>query len=207
METLAQQTEAVIPAEDQARADLYALLARLFFRPPDAPLLQALASADEMVGSSEEAPITTAWRRLQAAAAVIPAPAAREEFDALFIGVGRAPILPYASYYLTGALMEKPLARLRADLAGLGLARIAGVGEPEDHLASLAEVMRFLVAGDGSTPPAVLVEQKRFFLRHIQPWYERLATDIQTNEQANLYKPVADLMQAFFAIETEAFEM
>lgn len=199
----AMQTLAPLPAEDQARADLYALLARLFFRPPDASLLRALAVSDELVGSDEEAPITVAWRRLQAAVAMIPQEAAREEFDALFIGVGAPPIQPYASYYLTGALMEKPLARLRGDLARFGLARVPGVGEPEDHIASLAEVMRFLIAGQ----PAALAEQKRFFQQHIQPWYERLAADLKNNENTNFYQPVAELMRAFFAVEIEAFEM
>lgn len=148
-----------------------------------------------------------AWRRLQEAATVIPPEAVQEEFDTLFIGVGRAPLLPYASYYLTGALMEKPLAKLRRDLTRLGLTRVPDIGEPEDHISSLADVMRFLIAGDGQVPPASIAEQKRFFLLHIQPWYERFAADIQHNENANFYQPVGGLMQAFFAIETEAFEM
>lgn len=201
------ESEATIPVEDQARADLYALLARLFSAPPDASLLRALAGADEWMGSAEEAPLANAWRRLQTAAARTSPQAVREEFDALFIGVGRAPILTYASYYLTGSLMERPLAGLRADLAQLGLARFPGVGEPEDHIASLAEVMRFLIVGDGQTPPASLATQKRFFRRHIQPWYGRFAADLRDQALADFYKPVAALMQAFFAVEVEAFEM
>lgn len=207
MESPALNSDATLLPEDQARAGFYALLARLFSTPPDAPLLHALAGADELPASSGEAPLAAAWRHVQAAAALTPAEAARAEFDALFIGLGRAPIMPYASFYLAGFLMEKPLAGLRDDLARLGLARFSGVGEPEDHIASLAEVMRFLIAGDGQTPPAGLAAQQQFFRRHIQPWHDRLAADIQNHELANFYKPVAALMQAFFAIEAEAFAM
>ncbi len=192
--------------EDTARADMYALIARLCYGPPDAPLLYALSTADELLSSDSQAPMTLAWRRLQAAATATPFVAARDEFDALFIGVGTAPLMPYESYYLTGFLMERPLAELRDDLARLGLMRLLGVSEPEDHIASLADVMRFLIVGDDQSPPASLAAQKRFFRRHLQPWCRKFAADMLNNNQANFYKIVAEFMQEFFVIEIEAFE-
>lgn len=183
--------------EEAARADHYALLARLFRSPPDAALLATLAD----LGATAQGELASAWRGLAAAAAGLDADAAREEYERLFVGVGRPQIFLYASYYQAGFLMEEPLAVLRDDLAALGLARLAGVGEPEDHIAALAEVMRQLIARG-----APLAGQKRFFARHLQPWCGRLAADLE-RAPAAFYPSAGRLLGAYFVVEAEAFSM
>ena len=131
--------------EDQARADLYALAARLLLAPPDAALLADLAAADPILGSQDERPLEEAWEKLVLAAGLMDADAVADEFNALFISLGTPPLNPYGSLYLSGFMNDTPLAQLRTDLAALGLARVAGVAEFEDHLGALCETMRVLV--------------------------------------------------------------
>lgn len=196
-----------LPAEEQARADLYALMASLLLRPPDAALLAALAAADSLHSMQADNPLDAAWERLVAAAGLVDAEAVREEFDALFISIGTPQINPYASAYLAGFMMEKPLAALREDLAALGLARSPGSGECEDHLGALCEAMRLLITGVPGNAPQSLQQQRRFFMKHLAPWYARALDDIRRAEGANFYKNVADFCQAFIEIEFQAFEM
>ncbi|MEW5890085.1 MAG: molecular chaperone TorD family protein [Pseudomonadota bacterium] len=193
--------------EDTARADFYAVIARLFAAPPDAGFLRALAQADELVAAHPDAALPRAWNDLCAAAAAMPAEAAQEEFDALFQGVGRPAVVPYASYYLAGFMMEKPLADLRSDLAALGLARAGGVSEPEDHIAALAEVMRHLIVHGASTADEREESQQRFFRRHLQPWYERFCQALEAAEGANFYRHAARFTGAFLDLENESFEI
>ena len=115
-----------------------------------------------------------AWSALAVASGVVTADALAEEFETLFIGVGRAPVMPYGSFYQAGFLNEKPLAELRTDLARMGFARDGGARETEDHLAALCDVMRAMILGDVANVPASLVEQKVFFLKHLQPWGYRM---------------------------------
>jgi TorA maturation chaperone TorD len=191
-------------AEDSARADHYALLARLFFAAPDDGLLAALAETGRGYGQGE-GPLANAWAALGETAAGCDARVAQAEFDALFVGIGRPEVMPYGSFYLAGFLMEEPLANLREDLAALGLGRRAGVAETEDHFAALAEVMRHLVL---TGPDAIGLErQRRFFVRHLQPWYARLAETLAAAPQACLYARVGALALAFLDIEREAFAM
>ncbi|NMG42581.1 molecular chaperone [Aromatoleum toluvorans] len=194
----------VLGDEDRARAHHYALLARLFFAAPDAPLLAALAASARVMGDGD-APFARAWAELGDCAEQADAPAVRDEYDALFYGIGRPDVMLYGSWYLAGFLMEEPLAELRDDLAELGLARRAGVAETEDHIAALAEVMRHLAL----TGPdeAGLARQRRFFVRHLQPWYARLADALAAAPQARFYARTGALMRAFFDIESEAFAM
>jgi TorA maturation chaperone TorD len=195
---------AVLGAEDRARADHYALLARLFFAAPDAPLLAGLVEAGRGFGDGDGA-FARAWQDLADAARQTGEAAVRDEYHALFHGLGRPEVMLYGSFYLAGFLMEEPLADLRDDLAELGLGRRGGVAETEDHVAALAEVMRHLVV----TGPddAGLARQRAFFARHLQPWYGRLADALAASPQAHFYARVGALARAFFDIEGEAFAM
>lgn len=199
--------------EDQARADLYALCASLLLKAPDMSLLAALAAADSLraqqPGQQEqgEQPLDRAWERLVLAAGLVDADAVKEEFDALFISIGTPLVNPYGSHYLSGFMHEKPLAALRGELRALGLARVRGVGEPEDHLGALCEVMRILIAGAPGAPRRSIDTQRSFFIRHIAPWQERCLGDIQNAGCASFYLHVADFAAAFFEVEFQAFEM
>jgi TorA maturation chaperone TorD len=194
-----------LSAEDQARADLYALLARLLLAPPDAALLAGLAAADPICAGGEVRPLEDAWERLVLAAAAVDAGAVADEFAQLFISTGTPPVNPYGSLYLCGFINDKPLAALRTDLARLRLARAPGVGELEDHLGALCETMRVLAGGGALAPRRTLAEQKQFFEAHLAPWYERCLADIAAAQGANFYRLVAAFAGAFLAIEAEAF--
>jgi TorA maturation chaperone TorD len=196
----------VLGPEDRARADFYALLASLFAGAPDDRLLQAIVISGEPVGEVES-DLTRAWRGLSAASAVVTHEAVEGEYETLFVGVGRPPVMLYGSYYLAGFMMEKPLAELRDDLAALGFARDPSVRESEDHLAALCDVMRALILGDLADAPAGADQQKTFFMRHIQPWVAKCGAAIVEHENANYYRRVAQFALAFFAMESEAFEM
>jgi TorA maturation chaperone TorD len=198
---------AAVAPEDQARADWYALIARLLFSAPDDRLLKSLAQADSLAAQSTDSALDLAWEELIAAASVLEADAVSDEYATLFISVGTPQINPYASFYLAGFMMEKPLASLRSDLAALGLARAEQATELEDHLASLCETMRLLIIGASGWEPRSLQEQRAFFMKHIAPWYARCLKDIRSAQDANFYRKVADLAQAFFEIEYQAFEM
>ncbi len=198
------QPEAAWSEEDRARADHYALLARLLHAAPDAALLAALAATGRALGGADGA-LPQAWAALGAAAQTTAAQAVSDEFDLLFVSVGKPVVMANASWYLTGFLQEEPLAELRADLAELGLGRRQGVTETEDHFAALAEVMRHLIV---TGPDAAgLARQLAFFGRHLAPWYARLATALGEAPGADFYAKVGSLLQAFLDIERDAFEM
>lgn len=205
---LARDAAPDVAAEDRARADLYGLIANLFYAAPSAELLNAIAAADGVCVDTDATPFCTAWRRLQQACRDADPAAVREEFDRLFVGVGRGLVLPYASFYLTGFLMEKPLARLREDLTRLNLAKQSAVGEPEDHLAAICDVMRFLILGSDEQLPADLDRQREFFDRYLKPWYARLCEDLQTAKTAVFfYFSAAALALAFFDLEVDSFDI
>lgn len=195
-----------VEPEDQVRADYYALLATLFYHAPDAPLLQAMVISAEPAGESANA-LAKAWAQLAAGSAVMTADAAADEYEALFIGVGRPPVMLFGSFYLAGFMNEKPLAELRGDLARMGYVRDARATEPEDHLAALCDVMRAMILGDLEHPAAPIELQKEFFSRHLQPWVLQCCDATTQNEKANYYVKVAAFARAFFEIEIEAFEM
>ena len=190
-----------VAPEEQARANFYALLARLFYAPPDEGLLKALASADEL--AAEDETLAARWRELVAAAAVTEAEAVREEYDAVFVGTGKAPVTLYSTAYSLRYTNETPLAALRADLAALGLARRESAGEPEDHIAGLCDTMRHVIA-EQQRP---LEEQRRFYERWIKPNYEPLCAAIEASERTSFYKVVGRIAKAFFSLEQGAFEM
>jgi TorA maturation chaperone TorD len=194
-----------VPPEDRARADLYALLSRLFYAPPDDALLHALGGSDEMISEAEDAGLVLAWHDLITESALAQIDAVREEYDKLFVGTGKAAITLYGAAYTTGPSSAKPLVTLREDLAALGLARREAVGEPEDHFSALCDVMRFLITGDGQA--VALDEQRKFFRMHIECWYRPLADAIEANQTANFYRPVGKFMRAFLELETQSFDI
>jgi TorA maturation chaperone TorD len=188
--------------EETARADLYGLLATLLCAPPSQALLDTIASAQDQ----GEGVLGQAWADLVKACRTARAEAVREEYEQLFIGVGKPEVMLYGSYYIAGFLMEKPLAVLRTDLARLGLQRADAVVESEDHIAALCEVMRYLIASDDAIH-ANLATQKQFFCDHMQMWVPGLCTALESHPQVKFYLPVARLARSFFEIEMQAFDM
>lgn len=191
--------------EELARAEMYGLLAQLFYQPPSPELLAqlqvAVTEAPDTGGLLEEA-----WQALVAAARVGDAAQIGAEFQALFGGVGKPEVYLYGSHYLTGFLNEKPLVQLRDDLSGLGLARHEQMPETEDHVAYLFEVMRYLIAGDDAAV-CNLTRQAAFFARHVQPWLGRMCEALARHPRAAFYARVAQLTDTFVSIETQAFDL
>ena len=196
-----------LPQEEQARADLYGLIARLLLAPTDAALRASLADADAIVSAEAGHPLDRAWARLTLAARLIPLDAMHDEFNELFISTSVPRINPYGSLYLAGFLHEKPLAALRDDLARLGLARRSGVAETEDHLGALCETMRSMIVGGQGARRQPVERQHAFFAAHVAPWYRKCLDDLRGAQGANFYVRVAELAAAFFAVEHEAFEV
>jgi TorA maturation chaperone TorD len=180
-------------------------LARLLCAPPDQGLLTLAASID-----GDDTPMGRAFAALRRTAAETLAETLAEEFQDLFIGVGSGELKPYSSYYQTGFLYEKPLAKLRHDMEQLGMARLEEVKEPEDHIASLCEMMAGLISGEfggeGGTP-ADLQTQQWFFQRHLAPWAGLFFADLEKAASARFYLPVGTIGRLFMEIETTAFEM
>ena len=195
-----------ISPEDQARADFYALVGRLFSAAPDRQLLHSLARSEALAGDGDGI-FPQAWRRLCQAASVCEADVVAEEFDALFIGVGKPDVVLYGSYYMAGFMMEKPLARLRVHLIELGLARQAEVNEPEDHISALTEVMRHLILDDIASPDQRDKRQREFFSRHLAPWYASLFDVIAAAPKANFYRRASEFARAFLDLDRQAFEI
>lgn len=192
--------------EEAARGELYGLLAALFHAPPDAALLAALRGAEVAAADDAQSPLPAAWAELVAAARALEPAAIAGEYDALFGGVGRPDVYLFGSYHLAGFLNEKPLVKLRDDLARLGLARADAVRETEDHIACLFDAMRHLIAlePESGTP---LQDQRLLFERHIAPWMEPLLDAIEQHPAARFYRAVARLTQVFTAVEQQAFEL
>jgi TorA maturation chaperone TorD len=182
---------------DAGRAEEYALLAALLSSAPSAAFLKQIAQLN-----GDATPLGRAHATLADAASIaVPTEVEREYFD-LFVGLGRGELLPYASYYLTGFLNERPLSRLRDDLAALGVERVENNFEPEDHAATLCEVMAGLAAARFPASPEA---QRAFFERHVSRWMGRLFADIEKAESAKFYRSVGALGRVFLEIESEAF--
>jgi TorA maturation chaperone TorD len=193
--------------EEVARADLYGVLASLFSVPASQHLLGLIAASD----ASGDAVLEMAWSDLVAACKDADEEAVREEYEHLFIGVGKPEVMLYGSYYLAGFLMEKPLALLRADLQALGIERVQAVVESEDHIGTLCEVMRYLIASDdiapGSAAALTIDTQRTFFADHMQQWVLRACDAIDAHPDADFYRHVARLAREFFEVEMLAFDM
>jgi TorA maturation chaperone TorD len=196
--------KSALSEEDRARADLYALLARLFYAAPDRPLLDSLARHEDLFGA-DDVPLGQAWSALARTARDADPEALRLEYDSIFAGVGKAEVTPYTSYYLTPAGRERIVVALRDEWRELGLIRTGDTHEPEDHIAALCEVMRHL-ASRGSDDQAI-GRQKQFFLRYIQPAYIQLTDEILSTAATQFYKDVARVTRVFFDVESQSFEM
>jgi TorA maturation chaperone TorD len=195
-----------LAAEETARADFYALLGRLFQAAPDAALLRLLATASPMPAEGDPG-LGKAWQDLVNASSVMDAEAALDEYESLFGGVGKSAVSLYAGFYAGAAAIDHPRVRIRADLAGLGLAPRDASSEPEDHFGAIFDAMRVLVAGGLGRGPATLQEQRRFFESHLQPALGGFLAALARAREANYYRRVAALAAAFLAIETESFQL
>lgn len=191
--------------EETARAEVYGLLAALYYAPPSAELLAqlrvAVTEAPAAGGFLEEP-----WRQFVGAAREYSDAQIASEYDALFGGVGKPEVFLFGSYYLSGFLNEKPLAALRGDLAELGLARDEALPETEDHFACICEVMRYLIAGD-DVEIANLTQQQKFFSTHVQPWVPAMCEAISAHPKARFYAALAGFTAAFISVETQGFDL
>jgi TorA maturation chaperone TorD len=184
---------------DTARAQEYALLAMLLTRAPDAALLSKISQL-----RADASPLGLAHAALAEAAEKTTAEKVEREFFDLFIGVGRGELMPYGSYYLTGFLHERPLARLRDDLGRIGIARAEGVVEPEDHAGILCEIMSGLASRTLPAPPD---SERMIFDKHMAPWVGRFFTDLENAGAADFYKRLGTLGRVYMDIEAEAFDL
>jgi TorA maturation chaperone TorD len=192
--------------EDLARADLYGLIARFFHLPPDQELLDQIAATADQQEVAEDAPLAKAWMNLVEVAKNNPAQAWHDEFDANFISVGKPNVILNGSFYMAGHLNERPLVNIRNALKEFGLESAEEVTETEDHISSLCEVMRYLIAGD-DVEISNLTNQRIFFNEHIRPWYDELCDAIEGTPEMHLYHPVAALTREFLSIEGQSFDM
>ena len=200
-----------IDEDEILRAQWYALLGELLADAPSADLLARLGALEG--GSSEgdlsEDGASELGEHVAALATIArksDVEQVREEYHALFVGLAQGELLPYASYYMTGFLHEKPLANIRGAMAGFGIARAADRPEPEDHIASLCETMAGLIVG-AFGEPASLDDQRQFFAAHIAPWAEKFFADLAAAKSARLYMPVGQIGRIFVEIEQTAFAM
>ena len=191
--------------EETARAEIYGLLAALYYAPPPAELIASLRAAvteAPAAGAFLEEP----WRAVVASARELSDAAIAQEYDALFGGVGKPALYLFGSHYLSGLLNEKPLAKLRHALADLGLARGETMPETEDHIAYFCEVMRYLIAGDDAGV-SNLARQSQFYAEQVQPWASQMCNAIAVYPKARFYAQVAAFTQAFLEVETQGFDM
>jgi TorA maturation chaperone TorD len=192
-------SERVVDEVDRARAQEYALLAILLSRGPDTQLIERLGLL-----RGDASPLGVAHAALTEAARQANAESAAQEYFDLFTGLGQGQLLPYASYYLTGSLYGRPLARVRETFRHLGIARAAGHPDPEDHVAILCEIMAGLIRGDIAAPAGA---DREFFEKHLAPWIRRFFVDLEHAKSADFYSRVGSLGRTFVDIETEAFAL
>jgi TorA maturation chaperone TorD len=190
-------TDDAVDPIDAGRAQEYALLAALLSSAPSVAMLERIAQLN-----GDATPLGRAHAALSEAASIAVATEVEREYFDLFVGLGRGELLPYASYYMTGFLNERPLSRLREDLAALGIERVESNFEPEDHAATLCEVMAGLAA---ARFPASSDAQHAFFEKHVARWMGRLFADMEKAENAIFYRSVGTLGRVLLEIETEAF--
>lgn len=191
--------------EETARAELYGLLAQLYYAPPSAELGASLRVAVTEAPAAG-GPLEEPWRALVGVAREMDDSAIAEEYVALFGGMTKPDVYLYGSHYLSGFLNEKPLAKLRGTLDSLGLARGESVSETEDHFACLCEVMRYLIAG-ADVAVANLTQQRAFFAKHMQPWAAQMLDAMVAHPQARFYATLAAFTGVFMEVEAQAFDM
>ena len=196
--TEAKPGDLLIP-EDVHRSSLYALLSFLLAKPPSQEVLSNLS---DLSGGDNE--IGVSIETLTLLARKIDIRTIQREYQNLFIGVGRGELLPYGSFYMTGFLNEKPLANLRDDMKRIGIARSEGNSDPEDHIASLCEMMSGIISNQFYTKLS-MKEQRDFFSTHIGPWAKHFFKDLEGAENSVFYAPIGRLGSAFMEVEMEAF--
>lgn len=199
-EDVPRAVEAVLSEEQQYRAAAYSIIAALLRDVPSQDTLAQIA-AFENVGIDEDE-MLLAMSSLGLAAKAVEREAIKEEYHALFIGIGRGELIPYGSWYLTGYLMEQPLSSLRDDLLKLGIERDAAVHEPEDHIASLCEVMSILISDETE-----LSVQTQFFEKHLGSWCLNFFADLETAGSASFYRSVGRFGSAFISIDKHYLSM
>lgn len=191
--------------QDQAqamRAGVYQLIGSLLAREPDEALIDRLRAVGEVDPS--EGRLAMGWELLKHSSLKADTRAIREEYFSLFIGVGRGELVPFGSWYLTGFLMEKPVALLRADLDRLGIEREAGVVESEDHIAALCDAMSLIIRHSDEIDLSV---QRQFFNDHLAPWACRFFNDLQNAKSAHFYRSVGFFGESFFEFEQQLLDM
>jgi TorA maturation chaperone TorD len=191
--------------EETARAEIYGVLAALFYAAPTPALLESLRLAVTEAPAAG-ALLEASWTELVATARAMSVQEVGDEYEALFGGVGKPEVYLFGSHYLSGFLNEKPLAALRSELAELGLTRGDAMAETEDHYAYLCEVMRYLIAGD-DVAVANLTRQREFFTRHLLPWTLQMCEAVAAHPKARFYKSLAGFTQAFTSVESQGFDM
>jgi TorA maturation chaperone TorD len=201
VEAVIHRENADLAPEEAGRQGVYGFLARVLARPVDRQECAFVAPL-----ASTDTPLNQAFAEFRTALEAASEEQIERCYHDLFIGVGRGELLPYASYYLTGFLHEKPLAELRVDLERLGFVRAEGVCEPEDHIASLLDVMALLIEGTTSGEFDVY-EQDRFFSAHIRPSAGQFFADLEVAKSADLYRWVGRIGTIFMGIEEESFGM
>ena len=199
--TAKSERQEILSEEDDLRAQLYEFLATLLRIEPTDAVVQQVSQL-----SGDDSPIGQASSTLAHLAKQMDGSAVRAEYVDLFIGVGRGELLPYCSYYLTGFLNEKPLANLRQDMAAIGIVRAEGVKDPEDHIASLCDMMAGLIRGQFSRS-FTLAEQASFHKKHLAPWAGLFFSDLESAKNAVFYAPVGTIGKAFMDIESKSFDM
>lgn len=188
-----------VDTEAALRAGTYSLLSKLLAAPPDRETLDLLKRVDRSPEGADSL-LGAAWQMLASAAEQADTEALDDEYHALFIGLGRGELVPYGSWYMTGFLMEQPLAQLRSDLKRLGFERQEGVSESEDHAAGLCDVMAML---NSEGEAAAYEVQWQFMDRHMLPWVQRFFRDLQKAESASFYRAVGQLGEQFLEVEKE----
>ena len=193
--------EALDPGEE-ARSLWYALISRLFYAPPDSELLMGLSAGLADGADEGESAFLKTWRALQLACRGAEPQALREEFEGLFVGVGKAPVTPYTSSYAASHAPDRHLLELKERLGGWGLGRRERVFEAEDHVSALCDAMRWLIAQGRP-----LEEQREFFNRFVASGVPLFCDAIKRSPTANFYRTVGEFTSAFVAVENDAFDM
>lgn len=191
--------------EETARAEVYGLLAALYYAAPSQALYDNIKAAVTQAPAAG-ALLEASWSELVAAARDQSIASITSEYDALFGGVSKPEVYLFGSHYLSGFLNEKPLAALRTDIAALGLARDEAMPETEDHVAYLCEVMRYLIAGD-DVAVANLTRQREFFTRHVLTWMPHMCEALAVHPKARFYRALAGFTQTFVSVEAQGFDM
>ncbi len=201
MNNISAQVMSDVKEEDQLRADMYSFIANMIRTEPSEKLLNSVKNL-----SGDSSAIGSSIKLLSKLANSMHISEIQDEYVNLFLGVGRGELLPFASYYLTGFLNDKPLSKLRDDMNKLGVVRLKEVKEPEDHISSLFDIMSGLITGNFGKIYSIS-EQFNFFEKHLNSWVHLLMSDIESAKTAVFYAPIGSLGKEFITIEREAFRM